>query len=93
MGSIAENSSGGQYIYRSSKAAVHMVGHCLARDLRARGIISVLLHPGWVKTDMGGPNATVSPMESAAGLQRVLANLRMEDSGRLFDFQGNELPW
>mgnify|MGYP001773062950 CR=1 FL=1 len=93
MGSIAENSSGGQYIYRSSKAAVHMVGHCLAMDLRSRGIISVLLHPGWVKTDMGGPNAAVSPVESARGLQRVLANLRPQDSGRLFDFQGNALPW
>lgn len=93
MGSIAENSTGGEYIYRSTKAAVHMVGRSLAMDLRPRGIISVVLHPGWVKTDMGGPNAHIFPAESAAGLQRVLAQLRPEDSGRFFDFRGNEIPW
>jgi NAD(P)-dependent dehydrogenase (short-subunit alcohol dehydrogenase family) len=93
MGSIAENTSGGQYIYRSAKAAVHMVGRSLAMDLRSRGIISVLLHPGWVKTDMGGPDAPISPDESAAGLRRVLAGLRLEDSGRFFDFQGREHAW
>ncbi len=93
MGSIAENSTGNQYIYRSAKAAVHMVGRSLAVDLRPQGIISVVLHPGWVKTDMGGPDAPVSPAESAAGLRRVLAGLRLEDSGRFFDFEGRERPW
>jgi NAD(P)-dependent dehydrogenase (short-subunit alcohol dehydrogenase family) len=93
MGSMAENTSGSQYIYRSSKAAVHMVGRCLAQDLRSRGIISVLFHPGWVNTDMGGPDAPLSPTESAAGLRRVLEGLRPEDSGKFFDFQGNERPW
>jgi NAD(P)-dependent dehydrogenase (short-subunit alcohol dehydrogenase family) len=93
MGSMAENTSGGQYIYRSSKAAVHMIGRSLALDLYSRGIISVLLHPGWVHTDMGGADAPVSPAESATGLRRVLAGLRLEDSGRFFDFQGREHPW
>ena len=93
MGSMAENSSGGQYIYRSSKAAVHMVGRSLALDLHSLGIISVLFHPGWVHTDMGGSAAPVSPAESAAGLCRVLAGLRPEDSGRFFDYEGNERPW
>jgi NAD(P)-dependent dehydrogenase (short-subunit alcohol dehydrogenase family) len=93
MGSLAENTSGGHYIYRSAKAAVHMVGRCLAVDLRAQGIISVLFHPGWVKTDMGGANAPVAPADSAAGLRRVLAGLRLEDSGRFFDYQGDERPW
>jgi NAD(P)-dependent dehydrogenase (short-subunit alcohol dehydrogenase family) len=93
MGSIAENSTGNQYIYRSAKAAVHMVGRCLAVDLRSQGIISVLLHPGWVRTDMGGPDAPVSPAESATGLRRVLAGLHLEDSGRFFDLQGNERAW
>lgn len=93
MGSIAENSSGGRYIYRSSKAAVHMTGRSLAMDLRSEGIISVLLHPGWVSTDMGGKEAPVTPQESAAGLRRVLRDLQPDDSGRLFDYQGRELPW
>lgn len=93
MGSIAENASGGQYGYRSAKAAVHMVGRSLAIDLRSRDIIAVLFHPGWVNTDMGGPDAPVSPTESAAGLRRVLAGLRPEHSGRFFDFEGNERPW
>jgi hypothetical protein len=59
----------------------------------ARGIISVLFHPGWVNTDMGGPDAPLSPTESAADLRQVLEGLRPEDSGKFFDFQGNERPW
>jgi len=93
MGSIAENASGDQYIYRTSKAAAHMVGRSLAVDLRSQGIISVLLHPGWVRTDMGGIQAPVSPAESVAGLRRVLAGLQLKDSGRFFDFQGRERRW
>lgn len=93
MGSIFENASGGQYIYRSTKAAVHMVGRSLAADLRSQGIISILLHPGWVRTDMGGAQATVSPAESVAGLRQVLAGLQLKDSGRFFDFQGHERRW
>ncbi len=93
MGSIAENASGGQYIYRTTKAAAHMVGRSLASDLRSQGIISVLLHPGWVRTDMGGVNAPVSPADSVAGLRRVLAGLQLKDSGRFFDFQGRERRW
>ncbi|MEZ4600140.1 MAG: SDR family oxidoreductase [Syntrophotaleaceae bacterium] len=93
MGSMEENTSGGQYIYRSSKSAVHMVGRSLALDLRSRGIITVLLHPGWVATDMGGASAPVSPDESAAGLQRVLEKLGPEDNGRFFDFAGKVRPW
>lgn len=93
MGSIAENASGGEYIYRTTKAAVHMVGRSLAADLRSQSIISVLLHPGWVRTDMGGIHAPVSPAESVAGLRRVLERLQLKDSGRFFDFQGRERRW
>jgi NAD(P)-dependent dehydrogenase (short-subunit alcohol dehydrogenase family) len=70
-----------------------MVGRSLALDLHSLGIISVLFHPGWVHTDMGGRDAPVSPAESTAGLRRVLAGLHLEDSGRFFDFEGNERPW
>lgn len=93
MGSIAENGSGGHYAYRTSKAAVHMVMKGLAVDLAPRGIVTVALHPGWVRTRMGGSTAPVSPAESAAGLAEVLLGLGREQSGRLIDYQGQLLPW
>ncbi|MCM2265436.1 MAG: SDR family oxidoreductase [Desulfuromonadales bacterium] len=93
MGSIAENGSGGDYAYRTSKAAVHMVMKGLAVDLAARGIVTVVLHPGWVQTSMGGSNAPLTPEASAAGLTEVLLGLRREQSGMLIDYQGNVRPW
>jgi len=93
LGSIADNTSGGRYAYRTSKAAVHMVMKGLAVDLADRRITSVALHPGWVKTNIGGPQAPVSPAESAAGLYRVLATLTPEDSGKLWSWDGSQLPW
>ncbi len=93
MGSISDNRSGGYYAYRSSKAAVHMVVRGLAVDLQPRGIISVVFHPGWVQTDMGGAGATLSPAESVTGLRRFLGTVTPEHSGRFFDYQGRELPW
>ena len=70
MGSIAENDSGGSYLYRSSKAAVNMVIKSLAIDLKPAGIIAVVLHPGWVQTDMGGKNALISTAKSVSGMRR-----------------------
>lgn len=93
MGSIAENDSGGHYAYRTSKAAVHMVMKGLAADLAPRGIITVALHPGWVRTRMGGGTAPVTPEDSAAGLADVLLGLRREQSGMLVDYQGHVRPW
>jgi NAD(P)-dependent dehydrogenase (short-subunit alcohol dehydrogenase family) len=93
MGSIADNTSGDHYIYRSTKAAVHMVAKGLSVDLREVGIISVVLHPGWVKTGIGGSRALLTPAESVAGLRRVLTSLTMEDSGKFLDYRGQELPW
>lgn len=93
MGSISENTSGGSYAYRTSKAAVHMVTKSLAIDLADRDIITVVFHPGWVRTHMGGDNAPVSPAESAAGLARVLLGLSPKDSGRFYDYLGEERPW
>lgn len=93
LGSIADNSSGGLYAYRSSKAAVHMVMKSLAIDLAPRELLVVALHPGWVRTDLGGPAAPLRPDQSAKGLFKVLNNLTATDSGRLLSYTGEELPW
>jgi NAD(P)-dependent dehydrogenase (short-subunit alcohol dehydrogenase family) len=93
MGSVADNSSGGQYLYRTSKAAINMVTKSLSIDLRHQGITAVVLHPGWVQTDMGGPQAPTLPAESAAGLYQVLTNLTEADNGRFLTFEGKELSW
>jgi NAD(P)-dependent dehydrogenase (short-subunit alcohol dehydrogenase family) len=93
MGSIGDNTSGGYYAYRSSKAAANAVMKSMAVDLSARGIIAVPIHPGWVRTDMGGPNATVDAVDSVAGMRKVIASLTPADTGRFLQFQGKELPW
>jgi NAD(P)-dependent dehydrogenase (short-subunit alcohol dehydrogenase family) len=78
VGSIADNSSGGGYIYRTSKTAVNQVVKSLSVDLAERGITVVALHPGWVQTDMGGPRALISPEESVSGLKDVLLHAGKE---------------
>ncbi len=93
MGSMADNSSGGSYVYRSTKAALNAVVVSAAHDLRDRGITAVALHPGWVRTDMGGPNGEISVEESASGLRKVLSEVSIEDSGRFFDIDGSVIPW
>lgn len=93
MGSMADNTSGGIYLYRSAKAALNAVSKSLAVDLRARGILVVALHPGWVKTDMGGPNALIPVDVSVTGLRRVIAGLTPADSGRFLAFDGHDVPW
>ena len=93
MGSIADNSGGGSYLYRSSKAAVNMVVKTLAIDLKPVGITAVVFHPGWVKTDMGGPNAMISAGQSVAGMRQVIARLTMADSGKFFGYDGQVIPW
>lgn len=92
-GSIAMNDSGGAYIYRSSKAALNAVMKSLAVDLKPRSITVVVLRPGSVRTDMGGPSAVIDPPESVAGMRRVIAGLKPADSGRFFDYDGTEMPW
>ncbi|SHE88233.1 NAD(P)-dependent dehydrogenase, short-chain alcohol dehydrogenase family [Microbulbifer donghaiensis] len=93
VGSIADNSSGGGYIYRSSKTAVNQVVKSLSIDLRDRGISVIALHPGWVKTAMGGPNALISAEESVAGLKKVLLEAGEDNSGRFINYDGSEIPW
>jgi len=93
MGSIADNTSGGYYIYRSSKAALNAVTKSLAIDLAPRGIIAVVFHPGWVQTDMGGPGATISPAQSVGAMRAKIAALTAGDSGSFFNYDGSQIPW
>jgi len=93
MGSIEQYTTGGHYIYRSSKAALNMVTVNLAHDLRSRGITVLSVHPGWVRTDMGGASADISTQTSAAGLRQLISNATLEDSGRFFSWDGSVLPW
>lgn len=93
MGSQADNSSGGAYAYRASKAALNAVVRSLTADLRDRGITVVTFHPGWVSTDMGGDGAPVTPAESVHGLRQAIDGLSPADSGRFLNYDGAEIPW
>ena len=91
MGSMADNKAGGAYAYRMSKAAVNMFTRSLAADEREMTVIT--LHPGWVKTDMGGDRAPLEPAKSAEGLWTVIESATPDDSGKFFNHAGRELPW
>ncbi len=93
LGSIGGNASGGLYEYRSTKAAVNAIMKSMSIDLAARGIIAVPLHPGWVRTDMGGSRAEIDAATSVAGMVRVIAGLSTGESGKFLNYQGAELPW
>ena len=93
LGSIADNTSGGMYIYRSSKTGLNQIVKSLSVDLKPQGITVVSLHPGWVKTDMGGPNAPVSIDESIEGMTQVIHTTDIRDTGRFLNYDGKELPW
>ena len=93
LGSIAQNGAGSYVAYRSSKAALNAAWRSLSIDWRGSGLALAMLHPGWVRTAMGGSNAEVAPEDSAAGLRRVIAALTPERSGAFIAFDGEELPW
>ncbi len=93
MGSIGENAGGGAIVYRSSKAALNMVSKSLSVELAPRGITVIAFHPGWVQTDMGGPNAAVTPGASVEGMCAVIERITPNDSGRFFNFDGHEIRW
>ena len=93
LGSIAENREGGFYGYRESKAALDMFMRSLAAELKPEGFICVSLIPGWVKTDMGGPNAPLTPEESVAGMRKVLDGLKPENTGQFWSYKGTQVPW
>jgi len=93
MGSMGANTTGGEYIYRSSKAAVNAVMRSLAIDLAPLGVTVAVLHPGWVRTDMGGAGATLDVETSAAGLAQVILGLQPADSGGFFNYDGAPVVW
>ena len=93
LGSIAENSQGGLYPYRSSKAGLNAVTKSLSLDLSAADVLSVSVHPGWVQTDMGGRNAPLSPSESIKGVLQLIDGFSRDQNGGFYDNWGKELPW
>ncbi len=93
MGSIGDNSSGGHYAYRMSKAAANAAGVSLAHELRQRSIAVGLLHPGYVRTEMTGLNGDIDPAEAAAGLIQRIEELTLETTGRFRHANGEMLPW
>ncbi len=93
VGSIELNTSGGLYAYRSSKAAVNAVMRSMAIDLAPQGVLAVAIHPGWARTEMGGPKAPLEPAEAVSGVRRVIAALRPEQLGRVIAYNGEYLPY
>ena len=93
MGSIADINTPNDYAYRSSKAALNAASRGLSRELAGRGIGVLLLHPGWVRTRMGGDDAPLAPAESVAAMRALVARFTPADSGRFYRYDGVELPW
>ena len=85
--------SGGSIAYRTSKAAVNMVTRSAAIDLAPQGITCVVINPGWVKTDMGGPNATLTAQKSVSAIRRLIEKLGPNQTGMFFHYDGTEYPW
>ena len=93
MGSMADNTSGGRYGYRASKACLNCLGVSLAHDLKGRGIAVRLLHPGYVATDMTQHRGTTSPEDSVSGLLKVMEETDLDNTGSFKNFRGETLPW
>jgi len=92
MGSMS-SADGGHLGYRASKAAANKISQCLATDLAGQGIAVAAIHPGWVKTSLGGPEAPVEVADSAAGVKAVIDALSMQNTGRFWNHDGSTLPW
>jgi NAD(P)-dependent dehydrogenase (short-subunit alcohol dehydrogenase family) len=93
LGSIQNNKRGSSAAYRSSKAALNMLTRSMAADLADENFTCIAMSPGWVRTDMGGERAVLSPAESIGGMLNTLAPLTPQDSGRYLNHDGSELPW
>jgi NAD(P)-dependent dehydrogenase (short-subunit alcohol dehydrogenase family) len=93
MGSIDDNSGGGEYLYRSSKTALNMVMKSLSIDLKPYDLSLITLHPGWVRTDMGGPNGLIDADESVAGMKRQIDKLSVKTTGQFIAYDGKKIPW
>jgi NAD(P)-dependent dehydrogenase (short-subunit alcohol dehydrogenase family) len=93
MGSIADNQRGGAYGYRMSKAALNMANKSLSVDLAGEGFTCIVMNPGWVKTDLGGPSATVTPEESVRSMLGLIDALTPAQTGSFLSFRGNTYPY
>jgi NAD(P)-dependent dehydrogenase (short-subunit alcohol dehydrogenase family) len=93
LGSIANNSGGSTYAYRASKAALNQFNRSLSNELAPEGFTCVAIHPGWVKTDMGGPSAHLTPEQSVRSMLGVIATLGVDRSGAFLNYDGQPLPW
>ena len=93
MGSIDDKTSGGSYIYRSSKTALNSMMQSLRHDLKSQGIATLTLHPGWVRTDMGGVGGWIDAFESVQGMIKQINNLTINDSGKYLDYAGKSINW
>lgn len=93
MGSIDDNSGGSEYLYRSSKTALNMVMKSLSIDLKPYDLALITLHPGWVRTDMGGPNGLIDAVESVAGMKHQIDKLSIKTTGQFIAYDGKKIPW
>ena len=91
MGSIGEAESSHGWVYRASKAALNMAVKSASFDYPKATLVA--MNPGWVKTDMGGPDAPLSPAQSVGAMRKVIAGLILAQSGKLFDYDGAALAW
>lgn len=92
-GSIGGNNFGKMYPYRASKSAVNAIMKSMAADFQEQGVIAIPMHPGWVRTEMGGPTADIDADTSIAGMKKVIDGLTLADSGKYMVYDGSELPW
>lgn len=92
-GSLRNNTHAGLYGYRESKVALNMFTRSLAAEFGPDGFIAIVVHPGWVQTDMGGAEAAVPVTKSAAGIRKVIASLSDEENGSFKTYTGDTLPW
>ena len=93
LGSVALNTIGGLYYYRTSKAAVNAMMKSMAIDLGRRGILACAIHPGWARTDMGGERATEDPVEAIRGVRQIIAGLHAGNVGQVLAFDGSVVPY
>jgi len=93
MGSMADNTGGGSVVYRSSKAGLNAVLKSLSIDLAEEGMVVLILHPGWVLTDMGGPDAWIDAEKSISGMRAIIEHATPEHAGRFLAYDGAEIPW
>jgi len=93
MGSIERNTWGCCAGYRASKSALNSVNKTFAADYRGQGMIFVVMHPGYVQTDMNDGSGSITPDQSAEGILKVATGLTKADNGKFYDWQGDELPW